>query len=218
MLDYIATDGCRMVFLRDQLDDPAPRRAAAATTAAGSRCHQTVSDAAVGRPRGTDQAGVSISPRRMWPTALANLSIDLKGKIADGAEEGRAIARLTDLGYGQPLRDLFRPVAGGTGPGAAGPGDGHRAHRLAAAREGIVYVESATRPTLTADFADGLSRFLGIPVLGRARSATPTSRRARVRRTPRSGWQPSRRATLQAEIPRLPRCCWSTTWSSPAGP
>ena len=33
--------------------------------------------------------------------------------------------------------------------------------------DGIVYVESATRPTLTRDFAEGLSRFLGIPVVGR---------------------------------------------------
>jgi ATP-dependent DNA helicase RecQ len=33
--------------------------------------------------------------------------------------------------------------------------------------EGIVYVESATRPTLTRDFAEGLSRFLGVPVVGR---------------------------------------------------
>ena len=55
----------------------------------------------------------------MWPTALANLGIDLKGKIADGAEEGRAVARLTDLGYGQPLRDLFRDgTPDGPVPGA----------------------------------------------------------------------------------------------------
>ena len=43
-------------------------------------------------------ARVVVEPRKMWPTALANLGIDLKGKIADGAEEGRAVARLTDLG------------------------------------------------------------------------------------------------------------------------
>ena len=44
----------------------------------------------------------------MWPTALANLGVDLKGKIADGASEGRAVARLTDLGHGQALRDAVR--------------------------------------------------------------------------------------------------------------
>ena len=46
----------------------------------------------------------------MWPTALANLGIDLKGKIAEGASEGRAVARLTDLGHGQALRELFAPA------------------------------------------------------------------------------------------------------------
>ena len=53
----------------------------------------------------------------MWPTALANLGIDLKGKIAEGAEDGRAVGRLTDLGHGQALRQLFRPDADdGAGP------------------------------------------------------------------------------------------------------
>ena len=33
--------------------------------------------------------------------------------------------------------------------------------------DGIVVVESATRPTLTTDLADGLSRYLRLPVLGR---------------------------------------------------
>ena len=33
--------------------------------------------------------------------------------------------------------------------------------------DGIVVVESATRPTLTADLADGLSRYLKVPVVGR---------------------------------------------------
>ena len=36
------------------------------------------------------------------------LGLDLKGKTAAGAEPGRAVARLTDLGHGQALRALFR--------------------------------------------------------------------------------------------------------------
>jgi ATP-dependent DNA helicase RecQ len=104
----------------------------------------------------------------MWPTALVNLSIDLKGKIADGAEEGRAIARLTDLGYGQQLRALFRPGAGeGAVPVPLAKATIEVLGDWEPRAEGIVYVESATRPTLTRDFAEGLSRFLGIPVVGR---------------------------------------------------
>ncbi len=53
-----------------------------------------------------------VAPRKMWPTGLAAIGVDLKGKIAEAAEEGRAVARLTDLGHGQALRDLFREGTG----------------------------------------------------------------------------------------------------------
>jgi ATP-dependent DNA helicase RecQ len=42
--------------------------------------------------------------------------------------------------------------------------------------DGIVVVESATRPTLTADLAEGLSRFLKKPVVGRWAIAEPQVR------------------------------------------
>ena len=50
MLAYIATDGCRMRFLREQLDDPGPPTAGAATTAAGSTLPAELSETAR-RPR-----------------------------------------------------------------------------------------------------------------------------------------------------------------------
>ena len=116
-----------------------------------------------------------VEPRKMWPTALANLGVDLRGKIAEGAGEGRAVARLTDLGYGQALRDLFRP----------GEPDGPVPVPLVKAVievlgdwrpavDGIVVVESATRATLTADLAEGLSRYLRVPVVGRYAIADPS--------------------------------------------
>ena len=118
--------------------------------------------------------GVVVEPRKMWPTALTNLGIDLKGKIADPPSAGRAVARLTDLGYGQQLRDLFRE----------GTPDGPVPVPLVKAvievlgdwkprAEAIVFVESARRTTLTSDFADGLSRYLRIPVAGRFAIADP---------------------------------------------
>jgi ATP-dependent DNA helicase RecQ len=110
----------------------------------------------------------------MWPTALANLGIELKGKIADGAEEGRAVARLTDLGYGQPLRELFAPGV------EDGPVPVPLVHAVVEVLgdwrppvDGIVVVESQTRPLLTADLADGLSRYLKVPVVGRYAIVNP---------------------------------------------
>jgi ATP-dependent DNA helicase RecQ len=112
--------------------------------------------------------GVVVEPRKMWPTALGNLGIDLKGKIAEPAGEGRAVARLTDLGHGSALRELFRSDAP-DGPVPVGLvtavievlGDWRPPV------DGLVVVESVTRPTLTADLAEGLSRYLRVPVLGR---------------------------------------------------
>ena len=175
MLDYLSTDGCRMLFLRDQLDDPDARVCGRCDNCGGMTVSAEVStqaqDAAHER---LARPGVVVEPRKMWPTALTNLGIDLKGKIADPPSAGRAVARLTDLGYGQQLRDLFRE---GT-PDAPVPvplvkavievlGDWQpRA-------EAIVFIESARRATLTSDFADGLSRYLRIPVAGRFAIADP---------------------------------------------
>ena len=84
--------------------------AGAATAAAASTCRDRgLRRRRRARPRARlARPGVVVEPRKMWPTALANLGLDLKGKIAEGAEPGRAVARLTDLGHGQALRELFR--------------------------------------------------------------------------------------------------------------
>ena len=169
MLDYIATDRCRMRFLREQLDDPGAEDCGRCDSCGGLTLSAAVSDAAV-EEAGARLArpGVVVEPRKMWPTALGNLGVDLKGKIAEAAEEGRAVARLTDLGHGNALRELF----------AADTPDGPVPVPLVKAVievlgdwrppvDGIVVVESVTRPTLTADLADGLSRYLRVPVVGR---------------------------------------------------
>ena len=110
MLAYIATDGCRMRFLREQLDDPGAVDCGRCDNCTGAGLSTELSGAAVAEAEERlRRPGVTLAPRKMWPTALANLGVDLKGKIAEGAEEGRAVGRLTDLGHGQLLRALFRP-------------------------------------------------------------------------------------------------------------
>ena len=188
-----------------------PRRptAAAATTAAGSPSRPTVSEAAVAEAgERLSRPGVVVEPRKMWPTALANLGLDLKGKIAEGAEPGRAVARLTDLGHGQALRALFRED---TPDGPVPPALAQAvmevmkdwAPEWASRPDAIVVVESETRPTLTRDLADGLSRVMQVPVVGtwairdhsvppRAGQTNSAQRVAAVRR----------RGGLDAEVPR----------------
>jgi ATP-dependent DNA helicase RecQ len=111
MLDYQATDRCRMAFLRGQLDDP--------SLAPGERCgrcdnctgERMSADVDPGTTEETRQRlmrpGVELAPRKQWPSGLAKLGVDLSGKITDGPAPGRAIGRLTDLGWGARLRRVL---------------------------------------------------------------------------------------------------------------
>ncbi len=173
MLAYLDSGECRMRFLRSQLDDPDAVDCGRCDNCGGLTLSAAVSDAAVAEAGAAlSRPGVAIEPRKMWPTALANLGLDLKGKIADGPAEGRAIARLTDLGHGQALRALFRAgVEDGPVPGSL------TAALMAVMKDwsadwrerpvSIVGVESSTRPQLVGDLATGLSRVMKLPLVGR---------------------------------------------------
>jgi ATP-dependent DNA helicase RecQ len=174
MLDYLATDACRMRFLREQLDDPDAVDCGRCDNCGGLTLATDVSTAAVEEAQARlARPGVVVEPRKMWPTGLGALGLGLKGRIT-GAEEGRAVARLTDLGHGNALRDLFRE----------GTPDGPVPVALARAMvevlgdwrpevDAIVAVDSERRPTLVADLAAGLSRFLGVEVAGSFAIADP---------------------------------------------
>jgi ATP-dependent DNA helicase RecQ len=210
MLDYLDTDRCRMWFLRDQLDDPdvdETTRCGRCDSCGGLALPTSVTDGAVDEARTRlARPGVGVEPRAMWPTALANLGLELRGRIREGAERGRAVARLTDLGHGQALRELF-----------AEPATDQRVpeHLVRAVVEvltdwrphvdGIVVVESVTRPTLTGDLADGLSRFLKKPVVGRWAIADPTVEPGRgAMNSAQRVAAVSRRFRLDAQVPAGP--------------
>ena len=56
---------------------------------------------------------MDVAPRKLWPTGMAAIGVSLSGKIAAGeaADTGRALGRLTDIGWGNRLRDLFADEA-----------------------------------------------------------------------------------------------------------
>ena len=208
MLDYLDTDRCRMRFLRDQLDDPEADRLRPLRQLRRARpCRPSVSEAArrggrgpAGPARRRRRAAQDVAHRR-WPTSASTS----RARSPTAPSEGRAVARLTDLGYGQALRELFRAgTAGRPGPGAAGRAPWSRCSATGArAVDAIVVVESATRPTLVADLADGLSRYLRCPVVGRFAIVDP--RRSRRARAPVNSAQRvaavGRRSTSQADDP-----------------
>jgi ATP-dependent DNA helicase RecQ len=110
MLGYTSAGGCRMEYLRRELDDPGAGPCGRCDNCTGRRWPAEVSGtgAAVARDR-LLRPGVDVPPRRMWPAGMRDLRVDASGKIPPGlsAEPGRALGRLTDIGWGTRLRALL---------------------------------------------------------------------------------------------------------------
>jgi ATP-dependent DNA helicase RecQ len=110
MLGYTSAGGCRMEYLRRELDDPDAGPCGRCDNCTGQRWPTEVSGtgAAAARDR-LLRPGVDVPPRRMWPTGMRDLGIDASGKIPPGlsAEPGRALGRLTDTGWGMRLRAIL---------------------------------------------------------------------------------------------------------------
>ncbi|MFC9997083.1 RecQ family ATP-dependent DNA helicase [Nocardia sp. NPDC127526] len=112
MIDYQSTGECRMNFLRRQLDDPGLSADAPGCgrcdNCTGARQDVSVDTADLAAIRARlDRPGIDLAPRKQWPTGMAKLGISLSGKISEGAETGRVLGRLSDLGWGQRLRALL---------------------------------------------------------------------------------------------------------------
>ncbi len=175
MHDYIATDGCRMQFLREQLDDPYAEPCGRCDNCGGASVPTGVGAATIGAARERlGRPGVTIEPRRQWPSAMSALDVPLSGRIPAGelATPGRAIARYTDLGYGARVRALFAPVA----PDGDVPDDLFQAavKVLAAWNWGerpvaVVSIDSRTRPQLVHSIAARLAKIGRLPYLGSVR-------------------------------------------------
>ncbi|MER7107508.1 RecQ family ATP-dependent DNA helicase [Streptomyces sp. NPDC000229] len=114
MRDYASATGCRMEFLRRQLDDEEAAPCGRCDNCSGPRFDAKVSAAALDAARGElGRPGVEVEPRKMWPTGLPAAGVDLKGRIPAGEQAfpGRALGRLSDIGWGNRLRPMLAPGA-----------------------------------------------------------------------------------------------------------
>jgi len=179
MRDYIATTGCRMEFLRRQLDDPQAQPCGRCDRCTGHEWTSTVSEAAVAQSRDRlVQPGVVVEPRKQWPTGLPRLGIELTGRIApdETVGTGRVIARLSDIGWGLPLRRLLHetasdvPVPDDTVAAAVKVLKSWSWERRPAA---VVSVPSARRPTLVRSFAARIAELGRLADLGPLESYRP---------------------------------------------
>ncbi|MGO4956227.1 RecQ family ATP-dependent DNA helicase [Luteococcus sp. Sow4_B9] len=168
MLDYQKGERCRMAFLTSALDDPEARDCGRCDVCAGPWYDASLPDGAVQAARSVlDRPGVLVEPRGMWPTGMDRLGVPLKGKIKNGPDMGRALARLTDLGMGQRLRALLAQ------PDAPVPDDVLKAcipvlreWDWAARPVAVAHVPSRTRPELVSSLATGLARLGRMTDLG----------------------------------------------------
>ncbi|MEW9340649.1 RecQ family zinc-binding domain-containing protein, partial [Streptomyces tanashiensis] len=200
MRDYAASTGCRMEFLRRQLDDEEAAPCGRCDNCAGNRFDPKVSEAALDAAKGElGRPGVEVEPRKMWPTGLAAVGVDLKGRIPAGEQSfgGRALGRLSDIGWGNRLRPL---LADGTPDGpvpddvvqavvhvladwAKGPGGWASGAADAPARPaGVVTVASHRKPRLVGSLGQRIAEIGRMPLLGMVEYA-PEAEELRLSRT-----------------------------------
>ncbi|MFC8711727.1 RecQ family ATP-dependent DNA helicase [Streptomyces sp. NPDC057197] len=197
MRDYVTTSRCRLEFLRRQLDDEGAAPCGRCDNCAGPWADVSVSDQSLTTAaQELDRPGAEIEPRRMWPTGMPALGVDLKGRIPPGEQcsAGRALGRLSDIGWGNRLRPLLAENA----PDGAVPDDVLRAAVAVLADwarspggwatdaltrpAGVVAVPSTSRPRLVGSLAEGIATVGRLPFLGTLTYTGPDDGRA-VRRS-----------------------------------
>ncbi|WPP32430.1 RecQ family ATP-dependent DNA helicase [Streptomyces sp. CL7] len=188
MRDYVSATDCRMEFLQRQLDDEGAKPCGRCDNCAGARYTAEASAVALDAARADlGRAGVEVEPRRMWPTGLPAIGVDLKGRIPAGeqAAQGRALGRLSDIGWGIRLRPLLAPQAPdgpvpedvaraavgvladwAKGPGGWAPGVDDAQPRPV----GVVTIASRTRPRLVQSLGAHIAETGRLPLLGTVES------------------------------------------------
>ncbi|NGO72910.1 RecQ family ATP-dependent DNA helicase [Streptomyces boncukensis] len=184
MLAYAESTDCRMELLRRELDDEGAAPCGRCDNCSGKRFTAMPSADMVALARGElGRPGVQVEPRRMWPTGLPAVGLDLKGRIPEQhqAAEGRALGRLSDIGWGNRLRPLLSaqaadgPVPDEVLSGAVtvltdwskGPGGWASGQPGALSRPvGVVVIDSFTRPQLVRSLAERVAEIGRMPLLG----------------------------------------------------
>lgn len=181
MVIYQDTAGCRMEFITSVLDDE--------TAAACGRCDNcagrwfpvdVAASAADAAGQTLRRAGIAVEPRLQWPSGMDRLGVAVKGKIKpdESVSEGRILARLTDLGWGGALRELF---AAGAPDRAVDPAMlqacVHVLREWSGAEGGtpwsgvgrpaaVVSIPSRSKPLLVESLAQGIAAIGRMPYLG----------------------------------------------------
>ena len=172
MRAYVRGGTCRMEFLQRDLDDDTAAPCGRCDECAGAwyptEVPEGVRDEASAH---LHRAGVEVDARAQWPSGVGRLGVEVSGRIPADEQvgRGRAIARLTDLGWGPRLRELLAET---TPDGEAPQAVLDACVQVLAAwgwqeRPGaVVSVPSRRRPQLVRSVAEHLARMGRLPYLG----------------------------------------------------
>ncbi|HEY2507933.1 MAG TPA: DEAD/DEAH box helicase [Streptosporangiaceae bacterium] len=182
MLRYLDTTECRMEYLRRELDDPAAAKCGRCDNCTGHPWPADVpTAAATAAGDRLLRPGVEIEPRKMWPTGMRELGVDVAGRIGADltAETGRAVGRLTDLGWGPRLSSILEtsPAEGAAADQEAADGPVPddviaavvkvlAAWDWAVRPAAVLALPSRTRPQLIDGLASSIARVGRLPYLG----------------------------------------------------
>jgi ATP-dependent DNA helicase RecQ len=172
MADYAATDGCRMQFLRRQLDDADPAPCGRCDACTGERWQVALDRSLVAEAdahlRGR---ALVVAPRRQWPPGFGQWRGRIPAELR--VEPGRALSIVGDGGWSQAVQRAIRT-------------DGPLPDELVAAAVGLVRrwspqpaptwvarIPSTTTPDLVDGLARALADALGVPVVDAVRRVQP---------------------------------------------
>jgi ATP-dependent DNA helicase RecQ len=168
-----------MQYLRSQLDDPGAAPCGRCDNCGGLSLTADTSAGAVDSASALlERPGVPVDPRRMWPTAMPGLGVEVRGKIAadEQASRGRVVARFTDLGFGPRVRAAVESADGPV------PDDLIRASVQVLASwdweqrpAAVVHIASARHAALVGDLAARLGQIGRLPHLGAVDHRGPSS-------------------------------------------
>ncbi|GGL20073.1 ATP-dependent DNA helicase RecQ [Sphaerisporangium melleum] len=161
MLGYLSTTECREEYLRRHLDDDTARPCGRCDNCTGRHRPVEVAPNALNSARERlHRPGVDVEPRRQWPTGLKDLGLSGRIRPEQAAEPGRALGRLTDIGWGNVLRGLLAEGAP-DGPVPEEVFDAVvkvlSAWRWAERPVAVVTMPSATRPALIGTLGERLA-------------------------------------------------------------
>lgn len=170
MRRYLTLTTCRMAYLQACLDDPSAQPCGRCDVCDPGWVPQGVgADARTSASQALQRPGVPLDPRVSWPTGMPRLGVEVKGRIPaeEQIEEGRALARTTDLGWGPRVREvLAAPDAPVPEPMTRALVQVLAAWPWAQRPVGVVAMPSRRHPLLVGSVAEHLAQVGRLTMLG----------------------------------------------------